>query len=171
MKAVELVIRMLGKISLSIASFSVFIILFLVTIEVVSRLLFGRGFSSTVDIVTYYLMISVALMPLAIVELRSIHIRTDLFYGNFSPRMKLIADILALALSMGFYGIITWTTFDQALKSTLGGEVAMGIHLLPIWPARWILPFVFALAALVCFWKLCQTAKGWGARKSAEGGI
>lgn len=66
--------------------------------------------------------------------------------------MKQFSYAIAGILTIGIYSLLTYVTLKQAISSTQAREVSMGVSLLPIWPARWVLPVVFsssAVAALI----------------------
>jgi TRAP-type C4-dicarboxylate transport system permease small subunit len=93
-------------------------------------------------------------------EISKGHIETDLFYQHFPTAMKRIARLIAGVLTIGIYGLLAWFTLEQALRATAQGEVAMGVNLLPIWPVRWVMPVVFALATATALLVLVKRVFG-----------
>ena len=105
-------------------------------------------------------MVPAVFLPMMFLEISKGHIETDLFYQHFSVRLKKIARLIAGVLTIGIYGLLAWFTFEQALRATTRGEVAMGVNLLPIWPVRWIMPVVFTLATATALLVLVKRVFG-----------
>lgn len=139
----------LAVLQLAMAGLAVLGILVTITVDIAMRALFNSAFSSTIEIVSYYYMAPIAILPIATLELKDRHIRTDLFYRLFPQTGRAVSDIIAGCLTVGIYSLLAWVSWKQALTSTTAGELAMGIAMLPIWPVRWIVPFAFAVSAVI----------------------
>lgn len=137
----------LATFQLMLAAFAVLGILLAIFIDVCSRAIFNAPIGMTLDIVSYWCMIPVTFFPLMYLEIRREHIETDLFYSRFSPRLRHLSDLISGILATAIYVGIAWLTFQQAITATQSQEVSMGVNLIPIWPARWILPLAFGSAA------------------------
>lgn len=138
----------LARLQLHLAGLAVLAILVNISVDVIMRAFFSASFSITTELVSYYYMVPLAFLPMMTLELHGGHIDTDLFFRLFPRTLKLLSRVVSGAISIGIYGLLAVFTFKQAMVSTKAGEVAMGVNLLPIWPVRWVLPTVFALAAL-----------------------
>lgn len=137
-----------AAIQLQIAGLAVLAIFLTISLDVLMKAFFNAPFSITIELVSYYYMIPLTFLPMMMLELRQEHIDTNLFYQMFPTVVQRIAQVISGAITIGIYGLLTRFTFEQALKSTASGEVAMGVNLLPIWPMRWVLPITFAFATL-----------------------
>lgn len=167
MSALETFIRRLSEVSLSLGSVAVILIAVTITADVMSRYFLGGGFSSTIEIVSFYFMVALAFLPLVALEHYGEQVDTDLFYNRFPEKLKFGCDFLATLLSLCFYALLTWMTWGLALKATARGEVAMGVNLIPIWPARWLLPAGFALAMLAVLWNMVRIMRGQSYRQDS----
>ena len=132
-----------------LAALAVLAVLLTITVDVGMKALFNAPFSNTIELVSYYYMVPLTFLPIVMLEVRREHIDTDIFFRFFPRPLKRLARLISGAITVGIYGLLAWYTFEQALKSTATGELAMGVNLLPIWPVRWILPVVFSLATLI----------------------
>lgn len=150
----------LASFQVNLAGLAVLGILATISLDVLMRALFRAPFSATSEIVSYYWMVPAVFLPLMFLEISKGHIETDLFYQHFPTPLKRIARLIAGVLSIGIYGLLAWFTLEQALRATAQGEVAMGVNLLPIWPVRWVMPVVFALAAATALLVLVKRVFG-----------
>ena len=146
----------LAWIQLALAAIAVAMILLNISLDVVLRVLFNAPLDSTIEIVSYYYMIPIAFLPIMTLELKNQHVATDLFYRNFSNRLKRVSVLVAGLLTVLLYGALTYFTFEQAVNSTMRGEVSMGSNYLPIWPVRWVLPFVFLTSGIAAVAQVIQ---------------
>ena len=87
-------------------------------------------------------------LPLAMVELRHEHINVDLFVLQMPERWQRIVYAFSSALTSVFFGVLTYQTFIDAVRSTLTGEVMMGTTLVSVWPSRWALPVGLGLICI-----------------------
>jgi TRAP-type C4-dicarboxylate transport system permease small subunit len=101
---------------------------------------FNSPIEGTFETVTYYYMISIVFLPLALVELRNEHIFVDLFVRRFSNRFQQWVYIFACLTGIAYFGIMTFQTFIDALKATAERETVMSNYLFYVWPSRWALP-------------------------------
>ncbi|HEY9020501.1 MAG TPA: TRAP transporter small permease subunit [Paracoccaceae bacterium] len=150
----------LASFQANLAGLAVLGILLTISLDVLMRSIFKAPFSATTEIVSYYWMVPAVFLPMMFLEISKGHIETDLFYQHFSVRLKKIARLIAGVLTIGIYGLLAWFTFEQALRATTRGEVAMGVNLLPIWPVRWIMPVVFTLATATALLVLVKRVFG-----------
>lgn len=121
-----------------------------IALDVARRNLGGAPIPATYEVVTNYYMIGLAFLPLAWVERRGGMVQVELIDPILSPRLRLWSDRLVALLSTVIYGALLWVTLGAALKATATGTyVVAQTQRVPIWPAAWLLPLGFGLAALV----------------------
>jgi TRAP-type C4-dicarboxylate transport system permease small subunit len=125
---------------------AVFVMLMMlhVTLDVGLRAAVNGRLVGTLEIVSYYYMILLVLLPMGFVEMRHEHIRVDLFAQMMPRSVQLGLYIFACLLGMLYFGLLTWQTFDDAWSSTLRQETIMSNRIFYIWPSRWALPVGFA---------------------------
>lgn len=76
------------------------------------------------------------------------HIRIEIFYDRFSPRMKMIARIIALFLFAFFIVCLIWQGAWMGLESWAVREKATGLFPMPIYPLKLLIPIVSGLFLL-----------------------
>lgn len=82
------------------------------------------------------------------------HIRVEMLYNRFSPKMKLIARLIALACFLIFIGVLVWQGGLMARISLMSGEWTSGTFRIPLYPFRMLLPiaaFLFLLEGIADF--------------------
>ena len=119
-----------------------------VAADVTVRALFNSQIIGTLETVSYYHMILVVFLPLAYVERSSQNIRVDLFAQLMPRAVQFVLFQFACLLGIVYFGILSYQSFFDALRSTERMETIMSNFLFYIWPARWALPIGFAAAAL-----------------------
>ena len=82
------------------------------------------------------------------------HIRIEIFYDHFPPKLKLIARLVALAAFVGFMGVLVWQGGWMGLNSLGMRELAAGAFRIPLYPFKLLIPvvaFLFLLEGIVHF--------------------
>ena len=145
----------------------VFIVLMMihVTLDVMMKYFFNAPIEGTIETVSYYYMVSIVFLPLALVELRSEHIYVDLFVRRFSDRSQMWIYLFGCLAGIVYFGGMTYQTFIDAIKATAQQETVMSNYLFYVWPSRWALPvgmltIVLALAI--------NMARAWQLQKPVE---
>jgi TRAP-type C4-dicarboxylate transport system permease small subunit len=125
----------------------------IVTVDVTLRF-FGSGVPGTLEIVTWYLMVIVAFLPLAYVERQEGAISVDALYVLAPPSAKRALDIFVGLFSFLVYSAISYLSLLEAFrKFSSGSYVITAYYSLPVWPAYFIVPLGFGAAAMVVLHK------------------
>lgn len=145
----------------------VFLVLMMghVTIDVVAKYFFNRPILGTIETVTYYYMVSIVFLPLALVELRNEHIYVDLFVRRMSGRAQMWVYLFGCIAGMIYFGGLTYQTFLDAVKASVERETVMSNYLFYVWPSRWALPV--GMAGIVLALGL-NIGRAWQAGKALE---
>jgi type IV secretory pathway TrbL component len=70
--------------------------------------------------------------------------------GALSPLMMRISNLLVAAISAVIYAVLAWVTYQVAVRNTAVGSFVVSNQMrVPTWPAYWLPPVGFGLAALV----------------------
>jgi TRAP-type mannitol/chloroaromatic compound transport system permease small subunit len=72
--------------------------------------------------------------------LRNTHVRMDILYVRFSPRVKSLLDLITLPGFIIFVGVLVWQGSVRAWESTLMRETIFTAFQPPVWPVRWTIP-------------------------------
>tara|TARA_R100000935_G_scaffold58904_1_gene99398 strand:+ start:24463 stop:24972 length:510 start_codon:yes stop_codon:yes gene_type:complete len=130
-----------------------------VTVDVTLRYLFGMQLMGTLTIVSYYYMVIVAFVPLALAERRGAHISVEFVTDHLPPRIRhhLAGLILLPTAAVGF--ILTWRTFETATRAFRTGAAEVnGFSRVPVWPAYYALPLGAGLMTLIIVLKFAAYA-------------
>lgn len=118
--------------------------------DVLMRNVMNQPIPATFEIVTHYYMIAMAFIPLAWVERSGGMVQVEVLDPLLSPRMRALSDRIVAIISTLIYGALFWVTLQTALKNAEIGTFVMAISTrLATWPAYFMLPIGFGLAALV----------------------
>ncbi len=150
--ALQRIVRTIDRFTLSSAAIFCWLILPLVAAmvwEVFARYFFHRPTIWAYD-VSYMLYGTHFMLGAAYTLYRGGHIRTDIFYQNWSPRTKGVVDA-TLYLLFFFPGIALffWMSLTEALHSFDIREVSDASPWRPpIWPFKMVMPISLALLFL-----------------------
>lgn len=131
-----------------------------VAIDITLRNLFNQPVPATFEVVTNYYMVSLAFIPLAWVERSGGMVSVEILDGFLSPRARAVSDRIVSLVTFVVYAILAWVTFQTAMRNTAIGSFLMANQMRVLtWPAYWIPPLGFGLAALTTFIRLVSPAK------------
>jgi TRAP-type C4-dicarboxylate transport system permease small subunit len=159
-------IRILDRVASGLAllgALGIAAILVQVTADVVLRYLFNTPVPATLELVSRYYMIAIAFFPLAWVERRGEMVTVDVFSGVYGELGIRILDTAMSVLGALIYAALAWTTLSKAVTEYNIGSVVMSLTVsVPVWPTYWVLPFAFAVAAIVSLARAALLATGGG---------
>ncbi len=127
--------------------------------DVIAKYFFNAPINGTTEWIAYYYMTAIIFLGISQVQLHQNHISVELFTKWLGLKGEKRVALIANLIMFVYLAIIAWATFDEAVGRTSVREFVdtTGYALLPIWPARWVAPLGYGLAALIC---LLQTF-GW----------
>lgn len=132
-----------------------------ITLDVLLRATLSVSIPATVELVTRYYLITLALLPLGWVEWRRQMIAVEALEGLMKPWLVRLSDVLVSLLSAAVYGVLAVTTWGKAMEQYDIGSYVMSLNFpMPVWPTYFVLPAAFALAAVVCVVRLPFLACG-----------
>lgn len=82
------------------------------------------------------------------------HIRIEILYDHFPPKVRLIARLIAVAAFISFMGVLVWQGSWMGWNSLRMGELAPGAFRIPIYPLKLLIPiaaFLFLLQGIIVF--------------------
>ena len=80
------------------------------------------------------------------------HIRIEIFYDHFPPRMKLIARVITLVSFISFVGVLVWQSSWMGWNALMVGETASGAFRIPLYPLKLLMPvaaFLFLFEGII----------------------
>ncbi len=111
-----------------------------VTADVILKYLLNAPIIGTLETVSYYYMVSIVFLPLAMIELRQEHVVVDLLFRRFSKTVQIALYVFGSVLALVYFGMLTFQTLLDALKAVAEKETVMANFLFYVWPSRWGLP-------------------------------
>ena len=155
MKTVANNIRRIDMVCGVMAEAIVFLLMLLVTAEIISRHFFNSPIPGQTEAGALSLVL-ILYLGLAYGQLQRSHIRVDLILSRAKGRKRELLEALALFLCLIVSALMLWATSKQALISVLGREFISGVISFPVWPGRCAVPFGFALICLTLIMQICD---------------
>lgn len=150
--------RLVNHVSMGLGllgTISILLMVVHVTLDVILRSTLSVSVPATLEMVTRYYLITLALLPLAWVEWRKDMIAVEALESLMSPMLIRISDVLVSLLSAGVYSILMIATWAKAMEQLQIGSYVMSLNFpMPVWPTYFVLPLAFGLAAIVCLIRL-----------------
>ena len=144
-----------------LAGIAVVAMMLQITIDVALRDILGKPLVGTLTIVSYYYMVIVAFVPLALAEKNNSHISVDFITGLMPERIQhhLAGAMLIPSAAIGF--ILTWRSFDAALVAMqMNASQISGYSRILIWPAYFTIPLGAGLMTAIIALKFVSYATG-----------
>ena len=131
-----------------------------ISLDIILRSTMSVSIPATLELVTRYYMVSLALLPLAWVEWRKEMIFVEALGGFFGDIGVRVVDVLVSVLSAGIYVVLTIATWSKAIEQYEIGAYVMSLSFpVPVWPTDFILPIAFGMAAMVSIVRIPLIAK------------
>lgn len=120
-----------------------------VNVDVAGKYLFNLPAPATLEMVSYYYMAAVAMLPLAAMERKSGLVHVDVLYQHLPAGLRRALLILALALSAAYCAAIAWAAWEPAMKAWRVGAYTGTTVTVVTWPTRFLPVAGFALIAVM----------------------
>jgi TRAP-type C4-dicarboxylate transport system permease small subunit len=146
--ALQRMARIVAWATAFVGSISLLLMMIQTVLDIALTAIFNHPIEGNLEIISFYHMVFVVFLPLALVELNHEHIHVDLFITPLPRRYQNIVYIFANSVAAIFLGMLSYRTSLDAIESTRISDVVMGSTLVVTWPARWALPIGFAAMIL-----------------------
>jgi TRAP-type C4-dicarboxylate transport system permease small subunit len=124
------------RLLLAAAAVIIFLLGFIVCIDIFGRAIFNSPLKGTPEIVSMSIVIICFLLAGYAVQSGSM-IYTDVFSAMFGVRGRAFAQLLSAVLGILFFGFIVWGSYEPTLHAWISGEYeGEGALRVPVWPAR-----------------------------------
>lgn len=159
------IVYQVNKVCIMVTSTFLIAIVLLTTASVGRRYLFGSEIIAVLNI-DEFLLVAVTFIGLAWTQLRQGHIATDFLYVRMKERSQLVTSIATAVISIFFASLITAAGWSMALESLRTGESAFSTGaMVPLWPARFIIPIGAGLYVVSLLFNLGDAVAGLVRRK------
>jgi TRAP-type mannitol/chloroaromatic compound transport system permease small subunit len=153
-KAVHFFSNLIGKITETIskpASLLVFAMMVITSTEVIGRYVFNTPTTWAWPLNRQVFGVFI-LVAGAFTMFKGEHIRIEILYDHFPPKLKLIARGIALACFGLFMGVLVWQGSWMGWNSLMMREKLAGAFRMPLYPFKILIPvgaFLFLLQGIV----------------------
>ncbi|MFN4129029.1 MAG: TRAP transporter small permease subunit [Paracoccaceae bacterium] len=139
-----------------------------ITLDVILKVFWNAPIQGTVEISSYYYMVAIVMLPMAMVEYNDEQISVDLLFNHFPGVLKQASLMITFIATAGMLSIMAWRTGLDAVRAFNVGEVVMGSRQIIVWPARCMLPLGFGLAAVAAVMRAIMLLRGRAVTKLHE---
>lgn len=133
---------------------SMFLMMLVITVDVVLRYGLNAPLSWAYDLVALYLMPVVFFFGLTDTMRHNENVAVDIVYIQLSPRMKLVCDIVIYSVCIAVFAILFYATGLVALDSFIRNETASGLIAWPLWIGYTVAPIGTFPVILLCMLRL-----------------
>lgn len=135
------VVGLVQKAGLYLAMFLTLVMALHITAEIVGRRFFNYPLPGTIEIVSYFYMVSVSFLPLGYSQAVGEHVSADAFMAVIPRGLRLYAEWLGKMLSVVICVVLLWATTQMAIQQTQLGEAVKSAYFdIPVWWTRWLVP-------------------------------
>jgi TRAP-type mannitol/chloroaromatic compound transport system permease small subunit len=142
----ERALEAVNRLAMWIAGAAVVLLALHVCVDAIGKYVFGMPIPATLEVVAYYYMPAIAMLPLAHVELKEGHVAVLGLFQKLPGRARAVVAVLGAMLGVSFLSIITYLAGRDAIRKMQIGEYMFGEYPIILWPGR----FVFT-AGMVLF--------------------
>ncbi|MEH0741309.1 TRAP transporter small permease [Vibrio cholerae] len=142
---------------------TIFLLVFLATVNILGRWLFSAPISGYVDWVEQA-MAFIAFLGIAYTQRMGGHIRMDIVVGQFRGRWLWFTELLTTALMLMVTFVLIYGSYLHFWRAYSIGDSSLDINL-PTWPAKLVVTAALSILAL----RLCLQLWGY-ARALRQGG-
>ncbi|MCK9513806.1 MAG: TRAP transporter small permease subunit [Pigmentiphaga sp.] len=152
--AIARVLSGLEKVAMALATTATFLAMLIIVLEIVFRR-FGSYIPGSVEIITAYLIIAISYFPLMRLERTGGMISMDLINNMVGKKANRVLDVVVAVASIAVYVLLAVASYHYAIeKWEIQAYVLTSTYALMTWPAYFMLPLSFALAAAIVLLRL-----------------
>lgn len=153
--------RLLNRISraaLLVGGLSILGITLIGGFDIIATQVLGRPIAGVFE-VTQTLMVIAVFLGLGAIHLDRSYISVEVGYDALPRLGKRLSEALTLLLMLGFFGVLAWRGWSNALQSWRVGEYTSGIVQFPIYPAKIAIAIGCTVAVACCLLDLATGAR------------
>ena len=130
-----------------------------VNVDVVGKYLFSAPAPATIEMVSYYYMAAVAMLPLAALERRGSLVHVDLLYQGLPARVRRVMHPAALLVASIYCAAAAYAAWEPAIRAwSIGAYAGTSVTVLT-WPTRFLPVAGFGLLAIILATKAVGLAR------------
>ena len=138
-----------------VACYLIFLIMIITTLEVIARYLFNSPTNYAWPLNRQLFGIFILFAGAYTMRMGG-HIRIEIFYERFPPRVRLAARVIGLAACLLFLGTLVWQGSWMGLNSLMMNEKMAGSFRVPLYVFKLLIPlaaFLFFIQSLAVFFR------------------
>jgi len=116
-----------------------FALMLLTAIDVTGRYLFNTPFIGTYEI-TKFMLASLIFCSLAYTQSRKGHVAVDIFVSGFSPKHRIMIDLINHSISSIVLGAIAWKSVERGFE-VMATKECSGTLGIPVYPFLFVVAF------------------------------
>jgi TRAP-type C4-dicarboxylate transport system permease small subunit len=147
MKTLNSIVRRINTVFGLASEGVVFLLMLLVTAEIIGRHVFGTPIPGQVEMATLSLIV-ILYLGLSYTQLEGGHIRVDILTSRIKGRKRELFGAFAAFLCLIPSVMMLLATAERARISVIGKEFVAGVINFPVWPGRCAVTLGFALLCL-----------------------
>ncbi len=158
MRALHLLVEHANRIVLWVAGIAMVAMAVHVSMDAFGKYLLSLPIPATLEVVAFYYMPAVAVLPIAHVERRNGHVALTMVFDAFPKGFQRLVLIFDGLLMIAFIGLLTFLAGREAVRKFEIGEYMFGEYPLIIWPGRFVFTAGLAFFCLVVVVKVLDLA-------------
>ncbi len=120
-----------------------------INIDVIGKYLFNNPAPATLEMVSYYYMAAVAVLPLAALERKGSLVYVELFYSMMPVWLKRCVLPFALTMATLYCAAAAYAAWEPAMNAYRVGAYVGSTVMVSTWPTRFLPVIGFGLLAVV----------------------
>lgn len=154
MKLLTNFMKWINRLNAQIGGALVFLIALILLAGFVSRIT-GKPLYFTVEF-TSFAMIAIVFLGFAICEENDGHVQVEVLTNRLNKQWQKITRIFALIIAIVISTYLVWSSLIEAMHSFAENEMTIGLVLIPVYPAKFIITIGLSFYFLQLFIKLVE---------------
>ena len=147
---IDSLLKSVVNISAAISSTTIFVMMFIITTDVILRYIFNRPVQGTYEL-AQFMVVGVVFLSIAYIQSVRGHIKMEIATSWLPLKGQTALDIFSHLLGIFFFIIILWQSGQLAWKAWVTQDHTMGLVAFPLWPAKSLVPLGSFLICLQLF--------------------
>lgn len=149
------VFNMIDSFLFNIAKLSIFICMFLITMNAAARYLFNKPITGAYEFTEFYLMVIMVFLSLSYTWKCKGFIAITVFSSKFPIKIKNIVYLIILISGIAFFSLIGYEAFATTFVSFMNKQVASGLIPWPMYLSTIWIPLGCAMIVLRMVIEMC----------------
>jgi TRAP-type C4-dicarboxylate transport system permease small subunit len=147
------VMSTVNKVQALISSFAVFVIMTLISADVVGRFVFNRPVMGTYELGQMF-MVGMVFLGLSYTQMVGGNVTVDTFTRRLNPRMRAALSIFADIVGLVIFGLMTYSSGNLAWIALKNKRTVQGLLGMPLYPSKFVVAIGTATLTLYFLIKL-----------------